>query len=59
MAFCTITRLPTRVAPQAQPANPCPVAADRSGAAMRAMDWRDFERLVGEAFRMRGFAVRQ
>jgi len=33
------------------------VAADHSGAAMRAMAWRDFERLVGEAFRMRGFAV--
>ena len=33
------------------------VAADRSGATMRAMDWRDFERRVGEAFRMRGFAV--
>jgi len=33
------------------------VATDCSGEAMRAMDWRDFERLVGEAFRMRGFAV--
>ncbi len=35
------------------------VVADRSSAAMRAMDWRDFERLVGEPFRMRGFAVTQ
>lgn len=33
------------------------VAADGSSAAMCGMDWRDFERLVGEAFRMRGFAV--
>ncbi|CAI06160.1 restriction endonuclease [Aromatoleum aromaticum] len=33
------------------------VAGDRSGDALRNMSWRDFELLVGEAFRMRGFAV--
>ena len=33
------------------------VAGDRSGEALRKMTWRDFELLVGEAFRMRGFAV--
>lgn len=31
--------------------------ATRSAAAIRAMDWREFELLVGEAFRMRGYAV--
>lgn len=33
------------------------VAGDRSGEVLRNMSWRDFELLVGEAFRMRGFAV--
>lgn len=33
------------------------VAGDRTGDALRNMSWRDFELLVGEAFRMRGFAV--
>lgn len=33
------------------------VAAARSGDALRQMTWRDFERLVGEVFRMRGYAV--
>ena len=33
------------------------VAGDSGGAALRAMAWRDFERLVGEAFRMRGYTV--
>ncbi|MEC3767242.1 MULTISPECIES: restriction endonuclease [Cupriavidus] len=33
------------------------VAAARSGDALRQMSWRDFERLVGELFRMRGYAV--
>lgn len=27
------------------------------GSALRSMNWRDFERLVGEAFRLRGYAV--
>lgn len=35
------------------------VAADRSGAALRGMNWRDFELLVGEAFRLRGYAVEE
>lgn len=30
---------------------------DRSGATLRALSWKDFELLVGEAFRMRGFSV--
>jgi restriction system protein len=33
------------------------VAGDKSGAALRNMSWRDFELLVGSAFRMRGFTV--
>lgn len=33
------------------------VAGDRSGESLRNMSWRDFELLVGEAFRMRGFTV--
>ncbi|MEM5276387.1 restriction endonuclease [Cupriavidus taiwanensis] len=33
------------------------VAASRSGDALRQMTWRDFEQLVGEVFRMRGYAV--
>ena len=33
------------------------VAESSDGAALRAMVWRDFERLVGEAFRQRGYAV--
>ena len=33
------------------------VAGDKSGAALRNMPWRDFEMLVGAAFRMRGFTV--
>ncbi|KWR88143.1 restriction endonuclease [Cupriavidus sp. IDO] len=33
------------------------VAGDKSGDALRQMSWRDFELLVGEAFRMRGYAV--
>lgn len=33
------------------------VANDASGEALRNMSWRDFELLVGEAFRMRGYAV--
>ncbi|SOZ34176.1 restriction endonuclease [Cupriavidus neocaledonicus] len=33
------------------------VAAVRSGDALRQMTWRDFERLVGEVFRMRGYGV--
>lgn len=33
------------------------VAASQSGDALRQMTWRDFERLVGEVFRMRGYAV--
>lgn len=35
------------------------VAADRSSAALRGMNWRDFELLVGEAFRVRGYAVEE
>jgi len=30
---------------------------DKSGATLRALNWKDFELLVGEAFRMRGFSV--
>ncbi|TAM10106.1 MAG: hypothetical protein EPN72_00315 [Nevskiaceae bacterium] len=33
------------------------VAASVDGAALRSMSWRDFERLVGEAFRLRGYTV--
>lgn len=33
------------------------VAGDRSGRALRNLSWRDFELLVGEAFRLRGFSV--
>ncbi len=33
------------------------VKGDTAGAALRAMSWRDFELLVGEAFRMRGYTV--
>ena len=33
------------------------VAGDRSGNALRDIGWRDFELLVGEAFRLRGFSV--
>lgn len=33
------------------------VAGDRSGRALRDLSWRDFELLVGEAFRLRGFSV--
>jgi restriction system protein len=33
------------------------VARDAHGEALRKMSWRDFELLVGEAFRMRGYAV--
>ncbi|WP_427312178.1 restriction endonuclease [Cupriavidus sp. H39] len=33
------------------------VAAARPGDALRQMTWQDFERLVGEVFRMRGYAV--
>ena len=33
------------------------VASDAEGAALRAMSWRDFELLVGEAFRRRGYSV--
>jgi restriction system protein len=32
-------------------------ADDKSGATLRALNWSDFELLVGEAFRMRGFSV--
>ncbi|QEA12759.1 restriction endonuclease [Comamonas flocculans] len=32
-------------------------AADSGGANLRALAWRDFELLVGEAFRMRGYTV--
>lgn len=32
-------------------------AAGTDGAALRAMSWRDFELLVGEAFRQRGYTV--
>ncbi len=33
------------------------VSRSDDGEALRAMGWRDFERLVGEAFRLRGYAV--
>lgn len=33
------------------------VAADSSGDALRSMNWREFEMLVGEAFRMKGYSV--
>jgi len=33
------------------------VACDASGNALRTLTWREFELLVGEAFRMRGYAV--
>ena len=33
------------------------VAADKSGATLRNMSWQDFERLVGAAFGLRGYAV--
>lgn len=33
------------------------VANDQSGNALRNMSWSDFELLVGQAFRMRGYAV--
>jgi restriction system protein len=33
------------------------VAADADGRVLRAMSWHDFELLVGEAFRRRGFSV--
>jgi restriction system protein len=33
------------------------VAGDKSGENLRALNWSDFELLVGEAFRMRGFSV--
>lgn len=33
------------------------VAGDAAGAALRTMNWRDFELLVGEAFRMLGYTV--
>ncbi|MDP1904509.1 MAG: restriction endonuclease [Pseudomonadota bacterium] len=33
------------------------VAGDKSGDALRTMNWKDFELLVGEAFRLRGFSV--
>ena len=33
------------------------VAANADGAALRSMNWRDFELLVGEAFRLRGYTV--
>lgn len=33
------------------------VATGRSGDALRNMSWREFEMLVGEAFRMKGYAV--
>jgi len=33
------------------------VAASADGAALRSMSWRDFELLVGEAFRLRGYTV--
>lgn len=33
------------------------VAGDPAGTALRTMSWRDFERVVGEAFRMRGYSV--
>ena len=33
------------------------VADNASGGALRSMSWQDFELLVGEAFRLRGYAV--
>lgn len=33
------------------------VADNMSGGALRSMNWREFELLVGEAFRMRGYSV--
>ncbi|WP_296226970.1 restriction endonuclease [Ralstonia sp. UBA689] len=33
------------------------VAESKSGDALRQMSWREFEMLVGQAFRMRGYAV--
>lgn len=33
------------------------VAASADGAALRSMSWRDFELVVGEAFRLRGYTV--
>ena len=33
------------------------VAASADGAALRSISWRDFELLVGEAFRLRGYMV--
>lgn len=33
------------------------VATNADGAALRSMNWRDFELLVGEAFRQRGYTV--
>lgn len=33
------------------------VATGRSSDALRNMSWREFEQLVGEAFRMKGYAV--
>lgn len=33
------------------------VADDVSGQALRSLDWQDFERLVGEAFRLQGYSV--
>lgn len=33
------------------------VASSADGSALRSMNWRDFERLVGEAFRLRGYTV--
>lgn len=33
------------------------VSGSLDGAALRSMSWRDFERLVGEAFRLRGYSV--
>lgn len=34
-------------------------AGDKSGESLRSMTWRDFEMLVGESFRIRGFAVEE
>lgn len=33
------------------------VTGSADGSALRSMSWRDFERLVGEAFRLRGYTV--
>lgn len=33
------------------------VATDKSGDSLRNMNWREFEMLVGEAFRMKGYTV--